>query len=188
MKKYIFKTLAGLSCAMLIACSNESNKAVTTEEAQQNFEIFNQVSISFRFTEEVNKLLNYNPDLAYFVTAKNNVYTQIAKGCIATGAMNFTEIAPKLYKLEITEKLKECIRDESKKPIGYQILAESYLNILNHDEKPSIQSKLKVIYDEADKKQVFTVSDYINVLSIVEHDMQKPCTKDICNIDKKSSK
>lgn len=172
-----------LSCANETKVSDAGNEKLTQVklnlDAQKQLKIYSEVAlVNFDFAKWVNIQLNKDPDLIYSLLRSNNVYDQIAKACILSGDLTFKEIvAHYVYKFEPTEQTKSCLMKEIKKPIKYRLLGQSYLVPMGEQKNIELENKLNQIFEQADKKGVFTVEDYLNIASLLHDDRNKESAK-----------
>lgn len=180
MKFRLITALVCLSTIGLFSCTDELKKEELTQvkpssEAQKQLKIYeDDTLLDTDFSKWVNKELNKDPDLIYSLMGKNNVYNQIAKACILSGDLTFKEVVPPhIYKFEPTEQSKTCLMREVKKPISYKLLGQSFLVPLGNKKDIELEMKLNQIFEQADKKGIFTVEDYLNIASLIHGERNK---------------
>lgn len=185
MSRPLITALICLSSIGLFSCSNESKVSEAEKEkpsqvkpnleAEKQLKIYTEAAlIDMDFAKWVNVQLNKDPDLVYSLLGKNSIYTQIAHACILSGDLRFKEVvAPHIYKFEPTEQIKSCLLKEIKKPTKYQILGQSFLVPVGAIKNIELDNKLKQIFEQADKKGIFTVEDYMNIASLLFEDIHK---------------
>lgn len=185
MKYSLITALVCLSSLGLFSCTNDTqNSKAESEKPSQvkvNSEVQKQIKIydegtlvDIYFAKWVNSELKKNPDLAYSLVGKRNIYGQIAKSCILSGDLSFKELVPQqVYEFVPTEQTKACLMKEIKKPISFKLLGQSFLVPLYGTDDIQLENKLNQIFEQADKKGVFTVEDYLNIESLLQDNLNK---------------
>lgn len=186
MKTQILTALLCLSTITITACDNQrkvttqTHTAEPSKEVKKNLEIYeSNISLNNKFTDLVNATFNRDPNIYFSQLHDDNVYDQIAVGCIKSGDLTFSEIIPEqLYKFEPSEKLKECIVAQGEKPISYKTLARSFLVVVppNDHEKASAKKaneEISKILEQADIDGKLSINAYFDAVSILHEEKER---------------
>ena len=184
MKTQILTALLCLSTITITACDNQrkvtTHTAEPSKEVKKNLEIYeSNISLNYKFTDLVNATFNRDPNIYFSQNHDDNVFDQIAVGCIKSGDLTFSEIIPEqLYKFEPSEKLKECIVAQGEKPISHKTLARSFLVVVPPNDHETARTEkaneeISKILEQADIDGKLSINAYFDAVSILHEEKER---------------